>query len=262
MLPDLPSVPAAYRGKPYRISRLLGDGDSNAKLAKTNDASLAYRTYGLSLAPADSSGFQLCVSSSPGCREACLFRQGRGKWDITMVARIAKAVAFVKHRHWFGQQLHSDVAAAVRQARRAGLIAAFRLNVVSDVPWENVFGGLFDDFPEAIFYDYTKHLKRAIRFARGDRPPNYHLTFSRSESNDADCEAVLQAGGNVAVVFRKKPLPATWWGFPVVDGDATDLRFLDPPKVVVGLTAKGDGKDDESGFVVDVGGRQPLLLLK
>ncbi len=259
-LPDVPSVPARFRGRFYRITKLLGEGHTNAKLAKSNAAGLGYRSFGLSLSPGKSSGAQLCASASPGCLAACLFRQGRGKVYATSAARIARAVAFVKHRLWFGRKLHSEVAAAVRRASRAGLIAAFRLNVVSDVPWENVFPGLFSAFPDAVYYNYTKHLKRAIRFARGDRPPNYFLTFSRSECNESDCRAVLQAGGSVAVVFRSKPLPPTWRGYPVIDGDETDLRFLDPPNVVVGLTAKGTGKDDVSGFVVDAGGRLSLPL--
>ncbi len=39
---------------------------------------------------------------------------------------------------------------------------------------------------------------------------------------------------------------------PCVDGDDTDLRFLDPQGVVVALYAKGGAKTDQSGFVVDV----------
>jgi hypothetical protein len=35
----------------------------------------------------------------------------------------------------------------------------------------------------------------------------------------------------------------------VFDGDTTDLRFLDPVGVVVGVRAKGDAKKDDSGFV-------------
>jgi hypothetical protein len=45
-------------------------------------------------------------------------------------------------------------------------------------------------------------------------------------------------------------LPQTYLGKQVVDGDATDLRFLDPRGVIVGLKAKGKGKQDTSGFVV------------
>jgi hypothetical protein len=97
-----------------------------------------------------------------------------------------------------------------------------------------------------------------LRFARGDGPPNYDLTFSRSEDNDDDCRRVLQAGGRVAVVFRRPPLPASWQGHRVIDGDSSDFRFLDPRGVVVGLKAKGSGKKDRSGFVVDADGGVPL----
>ena len=57
-------------------------------------------------------------------------------------------------------------------------------------------------------------------------------------------------GGNVAVVFRNQ-LPKTWKGFEVVNGDDTDLRFLDKRGVVVGLIEKGKAKKDESGFVLE-----------
>ena len=55
---------------------------------------------------------------------------------------------------------------------------------------------------------------------------------------------------NVAVVFDK--LPEEYLGYPVIDGDTTDLRFLDDTGVIVGLLAKGDAKKDTSGFVVKV----------
>ena len=85
--------------------------------------------------------------------------------------------------------------------------------------------------------------------AQGLLPRNYHLTFSRSETNEADCLDVLRAGGTVAVVFANKP--DTWHGFPVIDGDKHDLRHLDPRGVVVGLSPKGlKAKRDTSGFVV------------
>ena len=79
-------------------------------------------------------------------------------------------------------------------------------------------------------------------------PSNYHLTFSRSETNDKVCQMVLEMQGNVAVVFRNQ-LPKTWKGFEVVNGDETDLRFLDKKGVVVGLIEKGMAKKDATGFV-------------
>jgi hypothetical protein len=58
----------------------------------------------------------------------------------------------------------------------------------------------------------------------------------------------MSSGVNIAAVFEN--VPKTWQGWPVVNGDETDLRFLDPQGVIVGLKAKGKARKDESGFVV------------
>ena len=76
------------------------------------------------------------------------------------------------------------------------------------------------------------------RFLNGELPSNYHLTFSCSETNEKIAKIVLQLGGNVAVVFRNQ-LPETWNGYKVINGDESDLRFLDKQGVVVGLIEKG-----------------------
>jgi hypothetical protein len=94
-------------------------------------------------------------------------------------------------------------------------------------------------FPDIQFYDYTKHSNRK------NIPSNYHLTFSRSETNE---DQILTVTYNTAVVFET--LPTTYMGLPVVDGTETDLRFLDPQGVIVGLVVNGQGKKDTSGFVV------------
>jgi len=80
-------------------------------------------------------------------------------------------------------------------------------------------------------------------------PSNYHLTFSRKEDNESLCDSIIASGGNLAVVFRDS-LPKIWKGKKVVDGDDTDLRFLDPKNVIVGLVEKGLAKKDETGFVI------------
>ena len=114
------------------------------------------------------------------------------------------------------------------------------------------------NFPNIIFYDYTKHFNRMIKYLKGELPSNYHLTFSRNEKNDFQATQVLKAGGNVAVVFRRE-LPKTYKGFKVITGDEHDLRFLDQKNVVVGLKEKlslnkktGKLDRDTSGFVVDL----------
>jgi hypothetical protein len=47
------------------------------------------------------------------------------------------------------------------------------------------------------------------------------------------------------------PTEPDWRGFPIVNGDDHDLRFLDPGPSIVALKAKGKAKLDRTGFVVD-----------
>ena len=123
-----------------------------------------------------------------------------------------------------------------------------RLNTTTDISWE--IHGIFELFPAIQFYDYTKIKKRVLKYLNNEYPKNYHLTFSMNEINYNDCMEILKMGGNVAMVFRKN-LPATYKGYKVVNGDVSDLRFLDPNNSIVGLKAKGKAKTDMSGFVLD-----------
>jgi len=148
----------------------------------------------------------------------------------------------------FLSTLSENIASLIAKSAKSKMRPAVRLNGTSDIAWER--SGLMDKFPSVPFYDYTKNPLRFAQFLNGKLPANYRLTFSRSETNEAQCLEFLARGGNVSVVFRKS-LPKTWKGYPVVNGDETDLRFLDPKGVVVGLVAKGKAKNDVSGFVVD-----------
>lgn len=253
-LPDIPSVPQGWRGARYVVRSLLGSGDNNPKLRRSNLAGTPYKTWGLALAPARESGYQLCASASPGCRASCLYRQGHARLDPAIAAcRIAKTLALREEKDWFVERLNYELGVLARKSEERGFKIAIRLNLTSDVQWEKEVPGVFTSHPAFAFYDYTRHCARMLRDLRGEFPPNYHLTFSRSEDNEHQCREVLSAGGNISVVFRCRPFPPRYLGFPVIDGDETDLRFLDPPGVVVGLSAKGTAKYDASGFVVDAG---------
>ena len=222
-------------------------GISNTKTLKGEKQ--GYRTYIMHLAPSTLSGYQVCPMASLGCSDACLNLSGMGRFSNVQAARVAKTRHFFEDRPAFMQQLVREVRAAVKSSQKLGLTPVFRLNGTSDIRWENVpvlgdalptaYANIMMMFPQVQFYDYTKIPNRR------NVPSNYHLTFSRSETNHQD---VILSQNNVAVVFDV--LPATYLGRTVIDGTETDLRFLDPQNVVVGLKANGKAKQDTSGFTV------------
>lgn len=219
---------------------------SDAKTSKGE--AQGYLTGILYLAPSNVSGRQVCPFASPACHAACLYSAGRGAFSNVQRSRIAKTQAYFADKVSFLANLDKDVSGLIAKAARQSMRPAVRLNGTSDIAWERT--GIMERFPSVPFYDYTKNPLRYAQFLAGKLPKNYRLVFSRSETNEAQCLEFLAKGGNVSVVFRKS-LPKAWKGFRVIDGDQTDLRFLDPKGVVVGLIAKGKAKGDRSGFVVD-----------
>jgi hypothetical protein len=213
-----------------------------------------YLSSVLHLAPADLSGKNTCPKATAGCKAACLNTAGRGgifkKGETTNViqkARIRKTISFFEDREQFMFDLVKEITNTIKKAKKLSLIPVFRLNGTSDLSWEKyeVADGknIFEMFPEVQFYDYTKVLGRKVKHI-----PNYHLTFSKADGNDMDVRIAASNGMNVAAVFHK--LPENYIGRPVINGDETDLRFLDPKGVIVGLKAKGKAKKDTSGFVI------------
>ena len=203
----------------------------------------------LNLAPADLSGYNVCPMASKGCKSACLHTAGNPVFQAQKdKGRINRARFYMQDRDKFMTQLTRELVNFVKWCDKNKKIGVVRLNTTSDISWENY--NLFEKFPMLQFYDYTKIQKRALKFARGEYPPNYHLTYSLNEDNYDRAVEVLNEGGNIAVVFRKD-LPDTFMGKKVVNGDLHDLRYLDPKNVVVGLKAKGKAKTDYSGFVMN-----------
>ena len=230
--------------------KLFTDGESNTKTAKS--AGQGDDTKILHLAPAKESGFEVCSSRSKGCTAACLFTAGRGRMDPVKQARIRRTIMWFQERDAFKQAILTELQAFVKRCKKRGTLPAVRMNGTSDLLWEAVFPEIFHDFPSVQYYDYTKHYKRCLKSYK--LPQNYHLTFSRSESNDDLVKKVLKSGRvNVAAVFDSKDFPTSWEGYPTYSADDDDLRFLDPPGGHVGcLYSKGMAKRDETGFVLPV----------
>lgn len=232
----------------------------NPKIEKGLD--FGYLPFILHLAPADLSGFETCPKRTAGCTKACLNTAGRGgmfkrgeSTNTIQQARIRKTRYFFTDRTAFLADLVKDIEKAIVKAKRAGLVPVFRLNGTSDLSWEKYrvirdgieYKNVFQAFPDTQFYDYTKVLGRKVQDI-----PNYHLTFSAADGNDRDVNKAIAQGYNIAVVFgikKSESLPVRFLGLPVFNGDDSDLRFLDPAGVIVGLYAKGRAKTDLSGFV-------------
>ena len=226
---------------------------SQTKMAKGEK--FGYKTAILHLAPYDLSGRNVCPKATKGpggCIAPCLNTSGRGQMGSVQKARINKTNLFWSNKNAFLWQLSVEIEQLKKRAASQGYKFAVRLNGTSDLPWHRMKvdggGSLMHLHPDVQFYDYTKSFKRMKAFLNGELPSNYHLTFSCSETNEKIAKLVLEMGGNVAVVFRNQ-LPDTWNGVEVVDGDESDLRFLDKQGVVVGLIEKGLAKKDLTGFV-------------
>jgi hypothetical protein len=222
----------------------LGSINSSAKMIKNKKVSNNY-TYIIYLAPAKTSGYNVCSHSTPECRMGCLANSGRvkvedyaGKSKIKS-ARIKKTMLFFEQPDFFMAWMISEMKSFQKKAEKDGYAFSARLNGTSDIDWANVgaYGEtIFDIFPEVQFYDYTKN---PAKFK--NKPSNYHLTFSYTGRNWHVCEAILNAGFNVAVVFdtkKNEALPATFRGYEVINGDLTDYRPLDGNGVIVGLHYK------------------------
>lgn len=211
----------------------------------------------LYLAPYTVSGYQVCPNATDGCKAACLYTAGQGIYANVQKSRINRTRWFFMERDSFMEVLVADIQRMLRKAAKENMIPAIRLNGTSDIAWEKIavvvagvkYRNVMEAFPNVDFYDYTKILGRKSALAL----PNYHLTFSLAENNDTFAKVALEQGYNVAVVMdtkRKETKPAMWGGYPVVDGDANDIRFNDPKGGhIIALTAKGKAVKDKSGFV-------------
>jgi len=236
--------------------KLIGVG-TNAKTIKGDGSE--YLTAILYMTPykimVDGKSFNSCaMAKQASCIDACLYTAGRGQMSNVQTARQRKAEWFYRDRDSFMDQLVVDVMKFKRYCKKRGIQPCVRLNGTTDIRWELIKIGaynIFELFPDVQFYDYTKIANRKCKDI-----PNYHLTWSYSNANPEYAKLLdkaLEQGMNAAVVYRKEYHKPKWQGYPVIDGDQDDLRFLDPKGGhIVALYAKGKAKRDTSGFVQEV----------
>ena len=243
----------------------LGATKQSAKLIYSYNNGV--ETYGVYLAPAtlakdEKHNINTCPCSEM-CADACLSRAGRNKIEKFAIgadslskidkARIKKTHLFYDDREKFMQILISEIKSAKERAEKNGKGFAIRLNCTSDLSPE-VFKlngkNILEIFPDVQFYDYTKVVTRLNLI---NKYPNYYLVFSHSGDNWNVCQQALANGINVAMVFDltdangKQTLPETYKGYEVIDGNESDIRYVEPRGVIVGLHYHRTAKDYKGG---------------
>jgi hypothetical protein len=243
---DSPKWRKFFSEKPASMLRL----DGNAKTIKGN--ARGFKTAILYLTPANGSGSNMCALAALAlCIDPCLNTAGRGAMSNVQMARLRKTLFWLQFQAEAIAMIKREIAKFDAQCKREGFTLLVRLNGTSDIRWENY--GIIQMFPTVQFYDYTKIPNRR------NVPANYDLTFSYSgvAGFQQYVEVAKKNGNRLAVVFRNRGIVdrmlangSTFHGLPVVDGDDTDIRHLDPQGAVVALYAKGKARHDNSGFVV------------
>ena len=204
----------------------------------------------------------VCGDATKGCIKVCLNEAGRGAFSNVQDARVKKTLEFLENPKEFMVKIYKEI---LKMQKKYGNSLVIRLNGTSDLPFENIkvvledryYSNIFEAFPNVQFYDYTKNPRRVLKNEIG----NYYLTFSRAETklNIEYSRNVLNEGKNVAMVFSKElhekivkmgKIVYNNREVNVIDGDETDLRFLDMPNSIVALKAKGKASKDTSGFVI------------
>jgi len=201
--------------------------------------------YTLYLAPAKSSGYEVCPMRTEFCTKLCLNESGRNKMDTKKNtinnSRIKKTKMFFEDREFFVRWMIDEIKNSKKKSKLLGYSFSVRLNNTSDISPE-MFWIKQDDgttknilqlFPDVQFYDYTKVPSR-INLTK--KYKNYDLTFSYSGHNLNECHTMLNNNIRVAVVFNK--VPTEFWNRKVIDGDLYDMRYKDKKNVIVGLKYK------------------------
>lgn len=227
----------------------------------------------LHLAPADSSGFNVC-SGAGNCKKICLhFSGNKAYMAAKQSARYRKTIAFFNNKQLFLELVVTSLLYSKFKINWEFLAA--RLNGTSDIPWETIkftvtpemsqfwrikFGvyivpteyqsivHMFAHYPELgiKFYDYTKIRRNWAEC----KAIGYHLTVSYDGADNIGNHKIvrdaLSNGINIAAAFNIKrghDLPKSWMFQStvraVIDGDLSDYRPGDKPGGhIVGLRFK------------------------
>lgn len=224
--------------------KLLDTNANNVKIKKSQKES-KYRIASLSLYPNDT----ICPASiMANCRKPCLVSAGFGAFSNVKAGRQAKTDYYMQDQKGFIDQLEKEIENFISLCIKQGESPAFRLNTISDIPWEKI--GIPQKYPQAYFFDYTKSAQRLHNL-----PINYDIIFSYSQElkYQRQVERALKTSAPIAVVFRGfVPIGSYFLGRQIVDGDKSDILNQKQKGKIIGLKLKGnEAKKSKSLFIVE-----------
>lgn len=232
---------------------LVNNSTKHEKAWKYNE--MVYTIY---LAPAKSSGYEVCPGRTAECTLLCLNSSGRNKMDTKKetinTSRIKKTKLFFEDREYFMRWLIDDIKKSHKKSVDNGFRFSVRLNNTSDISPEDFYimedgvkKNILQIFPDIQFYDYSKCFSRR---ELTKKYPNYDLTYSYTGYNWKACENLLNDGERVAVVFDN--VPENYMGFKVINGNFYDMRYSDPKGIIIGLPYKKvrNKLNDDNKFVI------------
>lgn len=199
--------------------------NTDLEAIKKNGKQVEFQTYLINMLPAKQSGVNLCMCSSKACAATCLHTSGNiGALVNKTVSRLRKTWFFVLEREKAVSQIRDQIFDKLKTIRQENVTdpskyrqLVIRLNGTQDINWQSIKDDtgktLFEQFPDVMFYDYTKVPKMMDQMVDGTIPSNYHLTFSYNGSFTPVTEKYLSKGQNLAVPFGPGK---TWSGDEVV----------------------------------------------
>lgn len=214
---------------------------TNSKLEKSVHG---YILKGVALAPHKIARRGNVCPWAGDCAKTCIWTSGLNKMPSAQASKIARTEFFFMDRKAFIAQLSAEITIEKLAARQQNKKLAVRLNLFSDILWEQIAPELFSTHPDVQFYDYTK-APAGVRTP----PANYRLTYSYSERSTPADVAHYSQRGSIAVVFQDK-LPKRWNKLKVFNADLNDARFKDKTGTIAGLVPKNGLSKVKSRFKV------------
>lgn len=184
------------------------------------------------MAPAASvtmSWASMCGDATPHCIATCLVGSGRMPQKGPKLARIWKTVLFKGSPALFRALLMAEARSFAKTAQRAGKVGAIRVDGTSDTGLGQAMAPEIARLGLRV-YDYTKSLARIPKAQKLEGLYSLTLSYKGGHAGQAEALKALKTGGGLAVVFdtpKGAKLPESFMGFPVIDGDLSDARFLD-----------------------------------